>query len=638
MPIPSGRGATRALPHLAMIAVLAAAIGLATTGASAATSTQWFDDTASATVTVSGQQFVDGHGRTVVLRGFNVSGEAKLAENGGLPFASVADADRSAAAMRQLTGANVIRFLITWANTEPTPGQLNTTYLQAVVNQMRPFLSRGFQVFLDFHEDLFSRYIFNSGSWYTGDGAPQWVVDAGGYPTESCGICVNWGQNITQNAAVQDATYDFWHNRVLQTSIGAVAEQDEFLSQAQGSLAYLRAHLTDAEFAQVVGFDPINEPYAGRYDSGQTSLTWERDMLWPFYLKFRARMDAAGWTAKPAFVEPNLFWNANLSFELQTGGLSNVGTLGTRYVFNTHFYDEAALSGVFMWGKAADGQYVSNFGTIRDRASTLGTAAIVSEYGSPVTGYTSDKTPTVLKAMYQALDSSVSGANWWSSPASSGTILSGTEWHWDIYNGNHHEAMNGNTSKIQTTGDAWNGEDFSTVLTDSSGVVTPRLDIKVLDRVYPSALAGTPVAFMYEDRSQDSGSTLTWNPVPSSLPNLQSVVGSGQYAVLAWRSGGDGAPTEVHLPATFTAAGTTVVSDLGTLTGLPAYTATGHTANAAVAVTGLPGSTSGQRLILTAPSTAGVLHYALITNGTAVSASVLAAAQTELKQWAANSF
>ena len=67
---------------------------------------------------------MDGYGREVVLRGFNVSGEVKLAENGFLPFASTADAQSSAQAMRQLTGANAVRFLVSWAGAEPTRGQL----------------------------------------------------------------------------------------------------------------------------------------------------------------------------------------------------------------------------------------------------------------------------------------------------------------------------------------------------------------------------------------------------------------------------------------------------------------------------------------------------------------------------------
>src|SRR5687768_2274553 len=67
----------------------------------------------SLTVTAKRQSWVfrDGDGREVTLRGFNVSGSTKLYENSLLPFRSIADAARSAQAMRDLTGANVIRFL-----------------------------------------------------------------------------------------------------------------------------------------------------------------------------------------------------------------------------------------------------------------------------------------------------------------------------------------------------------------------------------------------------------------------------------------------------------------------------------------------------------------------------------------------
>jgi len=233
-------------------------------------------------ITVDGARFVDGHGREVVLRGFNLSGEVKLAEKGKLPFADAADAQKSALAMRDLTNANAVRFLLSWDAAEPAPGAIDTAYLGKVAAQAGVFADLGFEVLFDFHQDLFSRYLFNTGSWYTGDGAPKWLVQAGGYPQESCGICVTWGQNITQNAAVQQATYDFWHS-----------ERDEYLTYARQVLVQLRAGLTDAQFAHVLGINPYNEPYAGNYDSGQNSRTWERDVLWPFYLEFRSMMDAA---------------------------------------------------------------------------------------------------------------------------------------------------------------------------------------------------------------------------------------------------------------------------------------------------------------------------------------------------------
>ena len=579
----------------------------------------WFDDP---TVTVRDGRFTDAHGREIVLRGYNVSGETKLAENKGLPFASVADARKSATALRALGGGNTVRFLLSWAYAEPERGQVDTGYLAAATDQMKAFLDAGIRVYPDFHQDLYSRHLFDSDSWYTGDGAPKWAVDAGNYPDESCGICLFWGQNITQNEAVKRATYDFWHN--------THGVQDAFLATAGKTMAYVQQHLSADQFKGIAGFDPYNEPHAGVYDSGQSSRAWEKDVLWPFYERFRARMDAAGWRDKPAFVEPNLFWNANLDFQKQEGGLLDAGKLGPRYVFNTHFYDQKAISGVFMWGKAADGQYAGDFRTVRDRASAAQTVAVVSEFGHPLAGNVSDKAPTVLKAMYQALDSRLKGADWWSDPTASGPVLSGSQWQWDIYNGRHRELMNGNPDKVLTTGDAWNDEDLSAVRLDDSGKPALRQDARLLDRLYPSATAGRTVGFTYEDRSRDGSTTLTWNPVPGSLPNVQRLVGSGQYGLLLWRSDGGSAPTELHLPASFPTASTTVVSDLGTVHAPPAYTSA-----TPVAVAQEPGGTGSRRLLLTAPDS-GVLHYALVTNGaTAPSADLLAAARSELAGWAA---
>ncbi|MFE6938128.1 cellulase family glycosylhydrolase [Streptomyces chartreusis] len=580
----------------------------------------WFDETP---LTVRSGRFVDGNGREVVLRGYNVSGETKLKENNGLPFASTADAKKSATALRALGGGNSVRFLLSWAYAEPVRGQVDTVYLAKATDQIRAFLDAGIRVYPDFHQDLHSRWLFDTDSWYTGDGAPKWAVDLGDYPDEYCGICPFWGQNITSNEAVKQSTYDFWHNEY--------GVQDAFLDTAQKAMTYLRQNLTADRFAGVVGFDPYNEPHAGSYDSGQTSRTWERDVLWPFYEKFRARMDAAGWQDKPLFAEPNLFWNANLDFQKQEGGLLDAGTLGPRYVFNTHFYDQKAISGIFMWGKAADGQYAGDFGTVRDRAAATGTTAIISEFGHPLTGSVSDKAPTVYKAMYQALDSRVKGASWWSDPAGSGPVLSGSQWQWDIYNGRHHELMNDNPDKVQTSGDAWNGEDLSAVRLDDSSTPVLRQDARLLDRIYPSATSGTTVAFTYEDRSRDGSTTLTWNPVPSSLSNVAQLVGPGQYGLLLWRSNSGTAPTELHLPATFPTASTTVVSDLGTAYAPPSYGSA-----TPVGVAAEPGGTGSRRLLLT-DTDSGVLHYALVTNGatTAPSAALLTAARSELSTWAA---
>ena len=374
----------------------------------------------------------DGHGREVTLRGFNVSGSTKLYETNLLPFRSTADAARSAQSMRDLTGANVIRFLISWEGVQPAPGSIDTAYLNRAVEQIRAFTDRGIYVLVDYHQDLYSSHLFNKGSWYTGDGAPAWVIKAGNYPAESCGVCLLWGQNMQSSNAVRGAARDFWRNRMLTTSAGQVGVQDAFLTQAGATMRHLRQQLPAESFQNIIGFDPFNEPFDGGLD-GKSGAEWERTLLMPFYQRFRAVMDDAGWAAKPAYIEPLVFWNTGF---FEEGGLPAGPALGSRYVFNSHFYDGARLT--LDPSHASDGTYAAAMNRIRDRARALTTAPFVSEFGHKLSGYGSDRTPWMMRATYQAMDAGVSGANWWANPAAGGKALSGTQWQWDIYNGRHH--------------------------------------------------------------------------------------------------------------------------------------------------------------------------------------------------------
>ncbi|SEG55143.1 Cellulase (glycosyl hydrolase family 5) [Thermomonospora echinospora] len=572
--------------------------------------------------------FRDQAGREVTLRGFNVSGSAKLYENGLLPFRNAADAARSAQAMRDLTGANAIRFLITWEGVQPAPDRIDHAYLDRAVEQIRAFTDRGFYVLLDYHQDLYSAHLFNSGSWYTGDGAPKWAVENGGYPKESCGICLLWGQNMMSNEAVRKAAYDFWRNREMPTSAGPVRVQDAYVQQATAAMTHLRQKLTAQEFQAIIGLDPFNEPFDGGLDGG-SGTDWERTRLLPFYQRMRAAMDAAGWTAKPAFVEPLPFWNTGF---FEQGGLSSVGALGTRYVFNSHFYDGARMT--IDPTPAGDGVYDAAMNEIRGRARTLATAPFVSEFGNRMSGTGSGRTPWMVRAMYQAMDYGVSGRTWWTAAASGGNVLSSTHWHWDVYSGRHRELMNGNPDKVRTEGDAWNDEDFSVVRADDTGKVVLRLDQRVLDRLYPTAVAGDALAFAYEDLARSGyggqGQQTPWLAVPSDLPNVAALIKDRQFGVLVWRTPATApaAPTELHLPASFDPARTAVVSDIATLNGLPAA--------GPIRTAQEPGSPSARRLLID-PAAAGTVRVALVVNaatGPAVTPDRLTAARTELTAWA----
>ncbi|MDU0292943.1 hypothetical protein [Saccharothrix longispora] len=243
-------------------------------------------------------------------------------------------------------------------------------------------------------------------------------------------------------------------------------------------------------------------------------------------------------------------------------------------------------------------------------------------------GNTSDKKSTVLKAMHQALDSRLPGARWWQSAAGSGPVLSGSQWHWDTNYDRHRELMNDNPAKVKTDGDAMNDEHFSAVRLDDAGAAALTVDDRLVDRLFPRAVAGATAAFTYEDRARDGGTTLTWNQVPAGLPAVRALVGAAPYGVLVWRSNGGAAPTELHLPASFPPGATTVVSSLGTTTAPPP-----HTGAEPISAAPEPGPAGPRRLLLSTSDTG--LHFALVTTGTGGSPE---AARAELAAWAATTF
>jgi hypothetical protein len=103
-----------------------------------------------------------------------------------------------------------------------------------------------------------------------------------------------------------------------------------------------------------------------------------------------------------------------------------------------------------------------------------------------------------------------------------------------------------------------------------------------------------------------------------------------QGGVLVWRESGatTSGETELHLPRSFAAANTVVVSDIAVLRGVRA---TGP-----IKLATETGSTTANRLVITATGGAGTVHVALIINaatGPAVQPGRLTAAAGELAAW-----
>jgi hypothetical protein len=153
--------------------------------------------------------------------------------------------------------------------------------------------------------------------------------------------------------------------------------------------------------------------------------------------------------------------------------------------------------------------------------------------------------------------------------------------------------MNDNPDKVKTDGDAMNDEHFSAVQLNASGTPVLTVDRAIVDRVYPQAVAGTTLAFTYEDRAYQ-----TWQQIP--LPAVRTLVGSAPFAVLVWDSNGGSAPTELHLPESL---------------------------RSPLVVSSASATVNGDRLLLRGGSGR---QFALVT---APSGANTAAAEAELRQW-----
>lgn len=245
---------------------------------------------------VDGPVFRDEAGRHVILRGVNLGGDCKVPwpDGGtdrpsdfsdhrtisfiGRPF-PLAEADTHLARLAHW-GFNCLRLLTTWEAIEHAgPGQYDADYLDYYAEICARAGRFGLHVFVDFHQDVWSRM---SG----GDGAPGWAFEAVGldfrqfhradvahimqaqydyasperrqdaYPQMS------WGGNhrLPANAVMWSL---FWAGNRLTPDfrIEGVNVQDYLQQTYIGCLEQVALRVRD--MPHVIGFDTLNEPGLG---------------------------------------------------------------------------------------------------------------------------------------------------------------------------------------------------------------------------------------------------------------------------------------------------------------------------------------------------------------------------------------
>ncbi len=548
--------------------------------------------------------FFDASGREVIFHGWNVSGSVKLASRGFKPFDNADDAARAFALMRQYSGANLVRFTLSWEGTHPQVDTLDTAYLDAIAGQVKAAIAEGMYVFLDYHTDLYSRHLFGADDRFTGNGAPRWIIEGGDYRQAGCGVlCFSWSMNTILNQRVRAGYRNFWDNAPVYTLAGERRVQDEFLWQLRESLLYLKDKFSADEWNFILGVQPFNEPTYGR-GHVSTADEFDNDRLWPFYRKVRAVMDATGWQQQWVYAEPLVFWHTNAGFFTPpTGGhyLRDIPASG--YVFAPHFYD-AARMGVTNLNRVENAEYFPDIDHVRDETRFLKMPVVIGEFGMWLhdqNGGSKDYA-RIVNATYQALDASdTERTNRNGQPDRRldfyTMAVSGTQWHWDIYKDQHYELRNGNPAHVVQNGDGWNDEDFSAIKGEQLTV-----GADVVARIYPRAVQGRLVNFFYHPLAKDgAGKVMDWAAIDT---HGQRLFADRPFALVTWQGTHSDLPTELFLPQRFAPERVTVITDQDIL--LPGQ------ASASISLEpDLPGG--GYRLQIQAGSASERdLHFALV--------------------------
>ncbi len=245
---------------------------------------------------LEGRWFVDESGRRVILRGVNLGGDCKVPyPDGGTNFPSdfsdhrevsfvgrpfpIDEADEHFSRLRAW-GFNCLRMLTTWEAVEHRgPNDYDTEYLDYFAELCRIAGDYGFYLFVDFHQDVWSRMT-------GGDGAPGWLFEKIGidyrrlansgsahvmqhlydygrggrqedrYPTMS------WSQNARRPANGIMWTLFFAGNDFTPgLTVDGLNVQDYMLEHYLGAQREIARRIRD--LPNVMGFDSLNEPTQG---------------------------------------------------------------------------------------------------------------------------------------------------------------------------------------------------------------------------------------------------------------------------------------------------------------------------------------------------------------------------------------
>lgn len=231
---------------------------------------------------------MDELNRTLLLRGVNLGGDSKvpteplgetwnrdhLFETKNVSFVNrpfpLNEADEHLGRLASW-GFTFVRFIITWEAVEHSgPGEYDLEYLEYIVKVVRKCSEFNISVFIDPHQDVWSR-------WTGGDGAPLWTLDKVGFNVknlyESAAAVTHqqhgdpfpqmiWPTNYNRLAAATMFTLFFAGNVYAPSMFVDGLPVQEYLQYRYMEMLKVVAKSLENEL-NVLGFDTMNEPSNG---------------------------------------------------------------------------------------------------------------------------------------------------------------------------------------------------------------------------------------------------------------------------------------------------------------------------------------------------------------------------------------
>ncbi len=232
--------------------------------------------------------FKDDQGRSLILRGANLSGSTKVpfSPSGatyrregfynhrdvsfvGRPF-PLEEADEHFKRLRAW-GMTFLRFLVTWEAVEHAgPGLYDEAYLDYLHAIIKKAADYDITVFIDPHQDVWSR-------WTGGDGAPGWTLEAVGMDLSKIAVTgaaishqthgdpfprMIWPTNYEKlGAGTMFSLFFAGNDFAPATKIEGIPVQEYLQGHYINAIKQIALRLND--LPNVVGYDSLNEPGGG---------------------------------------------------------------------------------------------------------------------------------------------------------------------------------------------------------------------------------------------------------------------------------------------------------------------------------------------------------------------------------------